>query len=250
MEKLEYVVKNCTVHKDIMELVLTPVNDRIYFKPGQFVLLHFIEGGEWSELSRPYSVASSPLMDELRFYIKLIDGEFTSRLKNIKEKDKIGVVGPFGHMVLDEPSNLVMFGGGVGTAPFVSMLEHVLLQGLSGHYVLISSARTLDEAPWFSYLQELLGKVADELMSNDARIDLVQYVTREDGEDKEETLNPFATVHLLHRHIDNDLFAELVPDPEYYKMFICGSQNFASRCYNMGVGLGIQKAFVKQEAWG
>lgn len=94
------------------------------FQPGQYATLG-VEA-EPRMIERAYSIASSPLEDELEFFIELVpEGKLTPRLYALKEGDSLWVRRiARGHFVFDarpEKIHHVMVSTVTGIAPFVSM---------------------------------------------------------------------------------------------------------------------------------
>jgi ring-1,2-phenylacetyl-CoA epoxidase subunit PaaE len=101
------------------------------FKQGQYITLKMKVGGE--EVRRSYSLCSSPFSEkELRVAIKEVAGGRLSTYINreLKVGDKIEVMTPMGnfHTVLsgNNSRHYVLFAGGSGITPMMSILKSVL----------------------------------------------------------------------------------------------------------------------------
>jgi ring-1,2-phenylacetyl-CoA epoxidase subunit PaaE len=101
------------------------------FKQGQYVTLKMNVQGE--EVRRSYSLCSSPFSEkELRVAIKEVSGGKLSTYINreLKVGDKIEVMTPMGnfHTVLmgGKAKNYVLFAGGSGITPMMSILKSIL----------------------------------------------------------------------------------------------------------------------------
>jgi ring-1,2-phenylacetyl-CoA epoxidase subunit PaaE len=101
------------------------------FKQGQYLTLKLKINGE--DVRRSYSICSSPLDEnELRVAIKKVNqGLFSSYLKDkIKVGDIIDVMPPVGtfytEMNPEHKKNYILFGGGSGITPMLSILKTVL----------------------------------------------------------------------------------------------------------------------------
>ncbi|AYC34035.1 3-ketosteroid-9-alpha-hydroxylase [Pseudomonas cavernae] len=119
--------------------------ERFSYRPGQFLTLRVPFEGGW--LPRCYSLSSTPLLDEpLRVTVKRVrDGRASNWLCDaVQAGDSLQVLVPAGIFVprnLD--TDLLLFGGGSGVTPVLSILRSALLAG-SGRILLIYANR--DEA--------------------------------------------------------------------------------------------------------
>jgi ring-1,2-phenylacetyl-CoA epoxidase subunit PaaE len=101
------------------------------YKQGQYLTLRFNVKGE--ELRRSYSICSSPMDEnELRVAIKKVkDGRVSTFINDtVKVGDVIDVMIPMGNffteMNASNRKNYVLFGGGSGITPMLSILKTVL----------------------------------------------------------------------------------------------------------------------------
>ncbi len=120
-------------------------SEQFRYKPGQFLTLRIPFEGGW--LPRCYSLSSTPLEDEpLRVTIKRVrEGRASNWLcEQLQVGDSLEVLPPAGVFVprqLDR--EFVLFGGGSGVTPVLSILRSALLAG-KGRILLIYANR--DEA--------------------------------------------------------------------------------------------------------
>lgn len=113
--------------RDVFIWQVAPMQGNIFdFQPGQFAMIHLFDDTGVTSLKKPYSIASSPLNKKyLEFGIK-IQGEFTQKMnKALKINDAIGIEGPYGIFTFNPKihQNIVMFAGGIGITPFISMFR-------------------------------------------------------------------------------------------------------------------------------
>ena len=101
------------------------------YKQGQYLTLKFNINGE--ELRRSYSICSSPLDgNELRVAVKKVkDGKVSTYINNtVKEGDVVEVMIPMGNFYTETNStnqkHYVLFAGGSGITPMMSILKTVL----------------------------------------------------------------------------------------------------------------------------
>lgn len=115
---------------------------RFRYRPGQFLTLRVPFEGGW--LPRCYSLSSTPLLDEpLRVTVKRVrDGRASNWLcEDLLEGQQLDVLPPAGVFVprsLDD--DLLLFGGGSGVTPVLSILRSALLAG-QGRILLVYANR-------------------------------------------------------------------------------------------------------------
>ncbi|WP_175650485.1 ferredoxin--NADP reductase [Pseudomonas sp. Marseille-P9899] len=116
--------------------------ERFRYQPGQFLTLRVPFEGGW--LPRCYSLSSTPLLDEpLRVTVKRVrEGRASNWLcEELQEGQSLEVLPPAGVFVprsLD--TDLLLFGGGSGVTPVLSILRSALLAG-TGRILLIYANR-------------------------------------------------------------------------------------------------------------
>ncbi len=106
---------------DITELVLRPVGRVMPFVPGQFAFLRFAHQPIGTE-AHPYSMASDPGADRLRFTIKHL-GDYTAHIGELAPGAEATVEGPYGRFShrFVAGQRQAWIAGGIGIAPFLSM---------------------------------------------------------------------------------------------------------------------------------
>ena len=128
---------NLTVKEVIREtpeaisIVFEQPEEGLNYQSGQFLTLILDVNGE--NVRRSYSFSSSPYVDKNpSVTVKRVNGGLVSNYLNdtIKAGDTIRVLEPMGHFTLDiDPSkkrHLVLFGGGSGITPLMSLTKSVL----------------------------------------------------------------------------------------------------------------------------
>ncbi len=218
LRNARYEISELLRQGDMLKLVLN--GPRLDFSPGQFVVLRY------KGVERPYSIASSPTKPFLRFYIRLVNGAFTSRIAHAELGEEVELSGPFGHMSVREGT--VCFGGGVGTAPFISMVEWALEQGL--RVKVFSSVRKQAEALWLDDLGPLAGDVQ-----------FVQHVTREEPVKMREDVL-FSPGRITREEVVEAIGA-------YAHIRICGSKPFAEGIEQVLKEQKVKPERVQVEKW-
>ena len=125
--------------KDAFTLTLKP-EKKFNFKAGQFCFLRLKQDKLYAR--HPFTITSSPEENDLRFVVK-IQGRFTKALAELKPGGEVIVDGPFGiFTVNDQAKDLVLIAGGVGIAPFISLIGDQQARGVNQRVVLLYGART------------------------------------------------------------------------------------------------------------
>ncbi len=110
------------------------------FTPGQFNMLYVPGIGEAA-----ISICSATWREDIRHTIR-VAGDVTTAISNLKGGDVIGVRGPFGRgwpMEMLKGNDLMIMAGGLGIAPFRSLLRQILREKEEGaRYFLLYGAKT------------------------------------------------------------------------------------------------------------
>ena len=95
-------------------------------KPGQFVLVRFLEG-KFALQEHPFSLSAVPYNDEFRLTIRN-SGDYTSTISSLKPGARVLVSGPFGRFTSDIAitNKRLFIAGGVGITPLRTMLTEAL----------------------------------------------------------------------------------------------------------------------------
>ena len=119
--------------KDAISIVFEQPATRIVYKPGQFLTL--IAPIEGKEIRRAYSLCSSPFVDnDLAVSVKRVEGGKMSNWlpDNLKVGDTLKIMTPTGHFTTEydktHKRHLVMFAGGSGITPMMSLIKSLLIQ--------------------------------------------------------------------------------------------------------------------------
>lgn len=123
-----------------------PFFSKIHYKAGQFLTVCFTIDGR--EEKRAYSFSSSPFTDSfLRITVKRVkDGLVSNYINdNIKPGDKVKVEKPMGNFYIEpeatQKRNIVLFGGGSGITPMLSIAKSILDQELNSSVLLFYANR-------------------------------------------------------------------------------------------------------------
>ncbi|WP_044172986.1 ferredoxin--NADP reductase [Flectobacillus major] len=137
-----------------------PIHQAISYKAGQFLtLIPEIEG---KKVRRSYSMSSSPNKDaSLAVTIKRVPGGLVSNYlcDNLKVGDAIETMEPMGHFVIEpNPTKervIVLFGGGSGITPLMSIAKSVLPVETKTKVYLVYGSRNEENIIFKKQLDEL-----------------------------------------------------------------------------------------------
>ncbi|WP_193044808.1 ferredoxin--NADP reductase [Mycolicibacterium baixiangningiae] len=138
---------------------------RIGYRPGQFLTLR-VPGADGGAVARCYSLASSPHTDAaLQVTIKRVDGGYGSNwlCDNVITGHVIEALPPAGMFTPDDlDSDLLLWAGGSGITPVMSILKSELAAG-SGQVMLFYANRDERSVIFAAELRELTARHPDRL---------------------------------------------------------------------------------------
>jgi ferredoxin-NADP reductase len=153
------VVSNEPLSPTTLLLTLKPGDETRYpigYYPGQYAAISFRHGHLISP-ARCFSLTSSPHdTSHIQFSIR-IGGRFTHKLQTIAPGEEVDVRGPYGGFVIDPDRHkeLIFAAGGIGIAPFMSMLRHAAATHDSRPVTLLYGVQTQDDIPFLDKIIEL-----------------------------------------------------------------------------------------------
>ncbi len=215
----ETVLSVCHWTEDLFSFTATRTPS-FRFANGQFTMMGLeVEG---RPLLRAYSMVSTNYDEELEFFsIKVPDGPLTSKLRHIREGDRI-LVGkkPTGTLVLDNllPGRaLYLLSTGTGLAPFMSIIRDLETYEKFDNVVLIHGCRQIAELAYGEKITQALPR--DEYLGELIRDKLIYYptVTREPFHNRGRVTD-LITSGQLFRDIGMPAF-----DAEEDRAMLCGS---------------------------
>lgn len=129
-----------------------------HFLAGQALALllpQMLSGAPLRDAKHVFSIASSPVDDELMIAMRMRDSAFKNHLLALPEGAELEMDDAFGDFVLREGCTraVVMIAGGIGITPVLSMLRDALHRDSQRQFVVLYSNRCLEDA---LFVQELL----------------------------------------------------------------------------------------------
>ncbi len=148
------------ITKEVREFTVQIESDGFSFVAGQYVWINLKELSVPDERGsrRAFSISSSPDAHTLQFIFRESDTGYKQSLLALKENDVVEVIGPFGSSFLMpeyEESELIMIAGGVGIAPFLSLLRVYLADpSFQKKIVLVTLNKSQEEVLYLKELQD------------------------------------------------------------------------------------------------
>ncbi len=126
-----------------------PVHQAVSYKAGQFITVIIEIDGKKER--RSYSMSSSPREASLAITIKKMNNGLVSNYlcEKLKVGDAIEVMEPMGHFIAEADAenarNIVMFGGGSGITPLMSIIKTILPVEKMSKIFLVYGSRTEED---------------------------------------------------------------------------------------------------------
>ena len=189
------------------------------------------------QAQRSYSIASPPGTDRLELTVVRFDeGEVSPYLTTVADVgDQFEVRGPIGGWFVwdgNDPTPVLLIGGGSGVVPLVAMMRHHARVNSTAAMRLVYSARTIDDVIYRDELQTL---------ADSASRALTLTLTRAAP----------STWPGHHGRVDRQLLDEVGWPPQARpRCFVCGPTPFVEAAGTALVDLGHEPSRVKTERFG
>lgn len=148
----------------VIEISLEAVNEKMKYRPGQFVFVSFRQVGLPGE-SHPFSISSAPGKKDLRLGVKAV-GDYTEALvANLQKGAGAEINGPFGIFSYEdvENKNQIWIAGGIGITPFVGMLGDLLMKKDEYRIHLFYCVHDKPQGVYLDFLEEAEKKLKGRL---------------------------------------------------------------------------------------
>jgi ferredoxin-NADP reductase len=216
----------------VLTLKFLAVKGAIFsFEPGQFVLVSFLDNRASGKI-RAYSISSCPQDKFLAITVKKL-GVFSSALHNLKIGEKIKTSSPQGDFYPQKSmNNLVFLAGGIGIAPFHSIIRNFYLEKSSEKITLFYSNRTKRDIVFFKELNEIARKWSS--------FKVIYLLTREKLKNKAFQERCRLNAKILKKYLRN------LKNKNY---FICGPVEFVNDLWKELKKNGVREKSIKTEAF-
>lgn len=233
------VLSNESLSPTTLLLTLEPSEDNphpIGYYPGQYAAISFHTGHRISP-ARCFSLTSSPHdTSKIQFSIR-IGGRFTHKLQSIQPGEIVEVRGPYGGFVIDKDRHkeLIFAAGGIGIAPFISMLRQAAAANDQRPITLLYGIQTQDDIPFYDEIKNLKKQLNN----------LIVIFAVGHGETDKLVDQNFVTGFINETLLDQSINGHAAEKT----LFICGPPPFMNALIVASKNLGIQKEQLVTEAF-
>ena len=205
------------------------------FRPGQFIdlALRGLSGNGPHGLTHTFSIASSCFASDILLATRMRDSPFKRALSALPLGTEVSIRGPMGSFVLhnDVSRPAVLLAGGIGIAPFLSMLSSAAIDKSHPPVFLFYANRYVEDAAFMDTLWDLE-------MSN-RHFHFVPTFTRiAPGHDGWTGATGPLNAQMLSKHINNLL------DPIYY---VAGPPGMVAGAQQMLLELAVPEESIRME---
>ena len=181
---------------------------------GQFITIYFPELG--TPEGKAYSISSAPHESTLNITVKAM-GEFSRRLVAMRSGETITASLPYGFFYSEsEKSNLCMLAGGIGIAPFRSMIVNSIKKHPLRTITLLYSVQNRQEI--------IFEKELNALQSEHSNFRIKYFITRE--VDNNNVRQKESNSMIFRRMSADDALETLSEENTETEFMLCGSIEF------------------------
>lgn len=219
----------------------------VYFRPadggkiavpkrGQYVCIRFKLPDSETEKSREYSLSQYPSSDEYRISVRLVEnGQISPFIHNsLQVGSTIRVSPPAGQFIYregDANKPVVLFVGGIGITPLVSITERALESGRQVY--MFNSNSSIVNRPFTQWLKDLKNKYADNFK-------LIEFISNETDANN-------AIDKLENRRLKSEDFEFVKPEYDYYML---GPNPYMQFVKNELLARGVEESEIASEFFG
>jgi len=154
------IATKCEIAKGTL-MVRFDVHEPLSFRPGQFftIVIPSMPYNDERGNRRVFSIVNSPHEPGITMATRMRDSAFKRTLGEMPEGAEVQIGPIAGRFLLptDSTRPIVMIAGGIGIAPFISMLRFAGEQRLSHSFTLLYANRNAESAAFLDELQAMPG---------------------------------------------------------------------------------------------
>ena len=218
-----YRVRTIKPYKNAFEISMVAEHKPLQYKAGQFIFVRFYNRRLPRE-AHPFSIASETNSPILTIIVKKL-GDFTSKLIELREGDKVSIEGPYGKFDYTKAKgkNQVWIAGGIGIVPFLGMAKDLEDKTIDGTISLFYSVA--DESDFIGY--DLL----TQLSSANKKFSFIAWNSKTQG------------------YLDAKKIQEISGSVKDKAYFLCGPPGFKDSIIKGLLQLGVKKQSIHEEAF-
>jgi len=139
----------------LLTLKKAPEQKPFSFQSGQYATISFKVNGRPTP-SRNFSIVNSSTDQGILQFSIRVNGRFTTALNKLQIGEEVKVRGPFGTFVFDKErdKDTVFIAGGIGIAPFMSMIRYATITKLPNKISLLYGCKTQDDIPFINQIKQ------------------------------------------------------------------------------------------------
>ena len=140
----------------VLTLEVSEDGGPLLYQPGQYAAIGLRDRLRPTTM-RCFSITTSPTNQSVLQFSMRVKGKYTSAVSRLKPGDKVAVRGPFGGFVFNQHfhQDVVFFAGGIGIAPFISMMRYASQLNLENKIHLVYSCRDQSDIAFYEELNSL-----------------------------------------------------------------------------------------------
>lgn len=205
------------------------LDKKIDFIPCQYCLVSFPDD---EDEKKPFTFSNSPTDDFTELTVKKM-GNFTTKLHQLKEGDRLSLTEPKGEALNFDESvkdDVVFIAGGSGITPFMSALRYAVAKKLKNDIILLFSNRTKNDIIYREELEEI------NKLSNITVINTLSDQIPEDW-------------HGEKGRIDKDMIEKYVDNPKEKLWYVCAPPPMVKAMKAILEDMNIPKDNWRIEDW-
>jgi ferredoxin-NADP reductase len=202
------------IARDTVEIELERP-EKFTFEAGQYANVSFVgyDKAEKSSTTRTFTISSAPYEETITFILRITDSQYKKRILATPIGTEFEIEGPFGDFTLEKSKsgNITFIAGGMGVAPFISMIKEALARKETRTLRLFYFCRRLEEAPFLEMFNAW-----SELNKN---FEFIAIMTKPEKPASDDN---------AHKHMTAELLQEHMPDTYDGDFYIAGPPGMVS----------------------
>jgi ferredoxin-NADP reductase len=207
----------------------------LLFEPGQYAAIGLHDRIR-PTVMRCFSITASPTNQNILQFSMRVKGRFTTALKRLKSGDAVFVRGPFGGFVLNPlvHKDVVLFAGGIGIAPFISMIRYAAELKLGTRIHLVYSIHDQSDVPFLEEIKKI------SQSNPQFKVTFITETGESDifGSNKHET-----------GRLDKNMLTRLGLNFRTQTFFVCGPPAYMKAVINNLRNMGVSDDHILSEAF-